>query len=183
MPSQSSSTLLPGASNAPGFTSSGLRALGRVAAVAAARREAVAVGVVVLVDHAVAVVVDAVAADLARRHDLARRTGSSAAGVARLHAADARADAFGAAWPGSSRADSPGLHDATRCTCRCRSLSSTARTEHAPQSSDQETNRSATQSRRLRGWSARCDDRMTRCRQSIHARSINGHLPTQPNRP
>src|SRR5262249_29647618 len=72
-----------------------LVALGGVAAVAAARRPAVAVGILVFVDLAVAVVVDAVAADLADRHDLTVALAPRAVGLAGLRAAVTRADAVG----------------------------------------------------------------------------------------
>ena len=72
----------------------GVAALGGVAAVAAAGRPAVAVGVLVLVDLAVAVVVDAVGAELLRRHDLAHAVAPVARGLTGLHAAVARPDVF-----------------------------------------------------------------------------------------
>src|SRR5205085_1209500 len=65
----------------------------RVAAVAAARRVAVAVEIDVLVDLAVAVVVDGVAADFRARHGLFLAQAPRAGRVAGLHAGLARADA------------------------------------------------------------------------------------------
>src|SRR5262249_2962318 len=74
-----------------------IAALGRVAAVVAgAGREAVAVGVDVFVDHAVAVVVDAVGTVLGERHDLTHALRPQLLIGARARTGVTRSDTLGA---------------------------------------------------------------------------------------
>src|SRR5690606_33751842 len=79
----------------------------RIAAVATARRDAVAVIVDVLVDGAVAVVVDAVTTRLGARQHLAVARAPRAVDPARLRAAGARADALRARITRVARARLP----------------------------------------------------------------------------